>query len=168
MEIKKAEPKKSSNLPQSAQSKTSRLAYYSNPPRHNPSADSYNGVPNVFCNYSSGRFDPYRGNGGFYDRPHMYDRMGGFGRYYAGLEGYGGRPSFGYPSRFGLYGGGDGTYSGEGLSGHMGGGATENFGGYVVSSPYDSALGDFGSRSTPDRSGGSFTGGSGRYQPYAR
>lgn len=51
-------------------------------------------------------FDPYRSDADFGGRLSMYGRMGGFGggygRYYAGLEGYGDRPSFGYPNRFGL------------------------------------------------------------------
>ncbi|KAK3122036.1 hypothetical protein QOZ80_8BG0664270 [Eleusine coracana subsp. coracana] len=181
VEIKKAEPKKSSNPPQSSYSRNSRPAYDSDPPRDYPSADSYSGLPSVYCNYSSGGFDPYRSDGGSGDRLGMHGRMGGiggvYGRYYAGLEGYGGRPSFGYPSRFGPYGGGfDGPYVGGALSGYAGGGVTESFAGpgtsgfgnAVYGRPYDSALGDFGSSSTPDRSRGSFTGGSGRYHPYAR
>ncbi|GJN03860.1 hypothetical protein PR202_ga21349 [Eleusine coracana subsp. coracana] len=181
VEIKKAEPKKSSNPLQSSYSRSSRPAYDSDPPRDYPSADSYGGLPSVYCNYSSGGFDPYRSDGGSGDRLGMHGRMGGigggYGRYYAGLESYGGRPSFGYPSRFGPYGGGfDGAYVGGALSGYVGGGVTESFAGpgtsgfgnAVYGRPYDYALGDFGSSSTPDRSRGSFTGGSGRYHPYAR
>jgi heterogeneous nuclear ribonucleoprotein A1/A3 len=177
VEIKKAEPKKSSNPPQSGSSRNSRPAYGSDPPRDYPSADSYRGLPSVHYNYSSGGIDPYRSDGGFGGRLGMYGRMGGYGRYYAGLEGYGDRPSFGYPGRFGLYGGGfDGPYCRGGLSGYMAGGADESFGGpgtfgfgnTVYGRPYDSALGDFGPSSTPDRSREGFTGGSGRYHPYGR
>uniref|UniRef100_A0A0A9DHE9 Uncharacterized protein n=1 Tax=Arundo donax TaxID=35708 RepID=A0A0A9DHE9_ARUDO len=104
---------------------------------------------------------------------------GGYGRYYAGLGGYGSASSFGYPSRFVSYGGGfDGPYAGGDSSGYRRSGADESFGGIAPGSfgfggaiyggAYDSALGGYGSGSTPERSRGSFAGASGRYQPYGR
>ncbi|TVU05410.1 hypothetical protein EJB05_48571, partial [Eragrostis curvula] len=181
VEIKKAEPKKSSNPPQSSYGRNSRPVNDSDAPRDYPSADTYGGLANIYGNYSAGGFDPYRSDGRFSGRLGMYGRMGGigggYGRYYSGLEGYGAGPSLGYPSRFGMYGGGfDGAYAGGGLSGYMRGGAEESFGGpgssgfgsAVYGGPYDSALGNYGSGSTPDRSRGSFTGGAGRYHPYGR
>ncbi|KAL6859053.1 hypothetical protein ACP4OV_018055 [Aristida adscensionis] len=177
VEIKKAEPKKSSNPPPSVYGRNSRSARDSDPRSH-PSADNYGGVASVYGNYNSGGFGPYRSDGGFGVRLGSYGGMGGFGdgygRYYAGLGGYGGASSFGYPSRFGLYGGGfDGAYAAGDSSVYRPGGADEGFGGpsgsdfgAVYGGAYDSALGGYGSGSTPDRNRGNFTGGSGRYHPY--
>jgi heterogeneous nuclear ribonucleoprotein A1/A3 len=114
VEIKKAEPKKSSKPPQSAYGRNSRPAYDSDPLMDYPSADTYSRI--VDCP----TFTAITAVVDFIlievmeflvvGSACMYDRMdgcgGGYGRYYAGLEGYGGRPSFGYPSHFGLYGGG--------------------------------------------------------------
>jgi heterogeneous nuclear ribonucleoprotein A1/A3 len=117
----------------------------------------------------------------------------GYGRYYAGLGAYGAASSFGYPSRFGMYGGGfGGAYAGGDLSGYrrtaadesfgapgnsgfgVGGDAAENFGGpdgsgfggATYGGAYDPALGGYGSASTPDGNKGGFSGGYGRYHPY--
>lgn len=193
VEIKKAEPKKSSNPPPS-HGRNARSAYDSGS-RDHPSADSY-GLAGAYGNYRSGAFGPYRSDAGFGGRLGSYGGVGEFGgaysRYYAGLGGYGSMSSFGYPSRFGLYGGGfGGAYAGGDLSGYrrsgadesfgapgisgFGGAADESFGGPASSSAfagaayggsYDPALGGYGPASTPDKNRGSFTGGFGRYHPY--
>lgn len=195
MEIKKAEPKKSSDPPPSVRVRSSRSSYDSGS-RDHPSADNYGGSVNAYGSYRGGGFDPYRSDAGFSaSRLGSYGGMGdfgvGYGRYYAGLGAYGAASSFGYPSRFGLYGGGfGGPYAGGDMSGYrrpvadesfgapgnsgFGGNADESFGGPGSSGfagagyggAYDPALGGYGSASTPDRNKGSFTGGFGRYHPY--
>ncbi|CAO2207113.1 unnamed protein product [Urochloa humidicola] len=196
VEIKKAEPKKSSNPPPSGRGRSSRSSYDSGS-RDHPSADNYGGLANTYGSYSGGGFGPYRSDGGFTgSRLGSYGGMGefgvGYGRYYAGLGAYGAASSFGYPSRFGLYGGGfGGAYAGGDLSGYrrtvadesfgapgssgFGGDAAESFGGGPGSSgfggatyggAYDPALGGYGSASAPDANKGSFAGGYGRYHPY--
>ncbi|XP_062196086.1 glycine-rich RNA-binding protein 2-like isoform X2 [Phragmites australis] len=177
VEIKKAEPKKSSNPPPLVHGRNSRSAYDSDS-RDHPSADNYGGLASVYVNYRGGGFDPYRRDEDFGGRLGSYGGLGefggGYGRYYPGIGGYGDASSFGYPNRLGLYGGFHGAYAGGDLSGYRPGGADESFGGLgssafggsVYGGAYDSALGSFGSGSTPDRNRGSFTGRSGRYQPY--
>lgn len=177
VEIKKAEPKKSSNPPPSAYGSDSRSAY-GRDCRDRPSGDDHGGLAGAYNNYNSGGFGPYRNHGGFGGSLNGYggiDEYGvGYGRYYAGLGGYGGMSSLSYPSRFGSYGGGfDGAYPGANLSGYrrggdesFGGPSSSRFGGAMYGGAYDPALGGYGSGSTPDRIRGSFAGGSGRYHPY--
>jgi len=196
VEIKKAEPKKSSNPPPPppVHGRNARSAYDSGS-RDHPSADNYDGMASAYGNYRGGGFGPYRSDAGFGARLGNYGGIGDFGgaygRYYAGLGGYGAASSFGYPSRFGLYGGGfGGAYAGGDLSAYRRGGADESFSapgnsgfggdadesfggpgssgfsGTAYGGAYDPTLGSYGSASTPDTNRGSFTGGYGRYHPY--
>ncbi|KAL5681827.1 hypothetical protein ACJX0J_008212, partial [Zea mays] len=123
VEIKKAEPKKSSNAPPPPPlyGRNARLAYDSGS-RDHPSANNYGGMPNAYANYRGGGFGPYRSDTGFGGRLGNYGGTGDFGstygRYYAGLGGYGATTvlSFDYHNRFGLYGGGfGGAYAGADL-----------------------------------------------------
>ncbi|PWZ56487.1 Heterogeneous nuclear ribonucleoprotein 27C [Zea mays] len=122
VEIKKAEPKKSSNAPPPPlYGRNARLAYDSGS-RDHPSANNYGGMPNAYANYRGGGFGPYRSDAGFGGRLGNYGGTGDFGstygRYYAGLGGYGATTvlSFDYHNRFGLYGGGfGGAYAGADL-----------------------------------------------------
>uniref|UniRef100_A0A0E0IDP1 RRM domain-containing protein n=1 Tax=Oryza nivara TaxID=4536 RepID=A0A0E0IDP1_ORYNI len=181
VEIKKAEPKKSSNPPPSSHGSASRSAYGRDSRGHS-SGNDYGGLANAYSNYNSGGFGPYR-NHGVYGGGSLsgYGGIGEYGvqygRYYPGLGGSGGMPSFGYASRVGPYGGGfEGPYAGGNLSGYRRGG-DESFGGLSSSSfggamyggaAYDPALGGYASGSTPERSRGNLAGGSGRYNPYGR
>jgi len=134
VEIKKAEPKKSSNPPPSGRGRSSRSSYDSGS-RDHPSSDNYGGLANPYGSYRGGGFDPYRSDAGFSGgRLGSYGGMGefgvGYGRYYAGLGAYGAASSFGgYPSRFGLYGGYGGAYAGGDLSGYRRTVTDESFGG---------------------------------------
>ncbi|KAG2579553.1 heterogeneous nuclear ribonucleoprotein 1-like [Panicum virgatum] len=195
VEIKKAEPKKSSNPPPSGRGRSSRSSYDSGS-RDHPSSDNYGGLANPYGSYRGGGFDPYRSDAGFSGgRLGSYGGMGefgvGYGRYYAGLGAYGAASSFGgYPSRFGLYGGYGGAYAGGDLSGYrrtvadesfggpgnsgfggdadegFGGPGSSGFGGAAYGGAYDPALGGYGPAGAPDRNKGSFAGGFGRYHPY--
>lgn len=196
MEIKKAEPKKSSNPPPAppVHGRNARSAYDSGS-RDHLSADNYGELSSAYGNYRGGVFGPYRSDAGFGGRLASYGGIGDFGgaygRYYAGLGSYGAATSFGYPNRFGLYGGGfGGAYAGGDLSGYRRGGAGESFGahgnsgfggdaddsfggpgssgfsGAAYGGAYDPTLGGYGSASAPDTNRGSFTGGYGRYHPY--
>uniref|UniRef100_A0A0E0LWA8 RRM domain-containing protein n=1 Tax=Oryza punctata TaxID=4537 RepID=A0A0E0LWA8_ORYPU len=181
VEIKKAEPKKSSNPPSSSHGSASRSAY-GRDSRGQSSGNGYGGLANAYSNYNSGGFGPYR-NHGVYGGGSLsgYGGIGEYGiqygRYYPGLGGSGGMPSFGYASRVGPYGGGfEGPYAGGNLSGYRRGG-DDSFGGLSSSSfggamyggaVYDPALGGYASGSTPERSRGNLAGGSGRYNPYGR
>ncbi|MBA0578633.1 hypothetical protein Gorai_020908 [Gossypium raimondii] len=164
VEIKKAEPKKSSNpAPGPAYGSESRGRSYN---------DGYGG----FGDYGGFGPGPYRSFGGFGSRYGDYGGYGGgaadFGGSYGGFgggggfSGYRGDPSFGYGSRYGSYagglsgtgigpygrgGGGYGSYSGSGPSGNYDSGPGAGFGG---------PGGLYGSRSG--------YGGSSRYHPYAR
>ena len=173
VEIKKAEPKKSSNPPPSARS-DSRSAY-GRDSRDRLSGDDYGGMAGAYSSYNSGGFGPYRNHGSFGGgHGAIDDYHGRYGRYYAGLGSYEGMSSFGYPSRFGSYGGGfDGVYAGGNLSGYrrggdesFGGPTSSSFGGAMYGGPYDPALGGYGPGSTLDMNRGSFGGASGRYHPY--
>lgn len=55
VEIKKAEPKKSSNPPESAYSRKSSPVYDSDPPM-DYRANTYSGLPSIYCNNNSGGF----------------------------------------------------------------------------------------------------------------
>ncbi|KAJ8527875.1 hypothetical protein K7X08_015326 [Anisodus acutangulus] len=159
VEIKKAEPKKTSNS-------ASGPAYGSESRGRGAYNDSYGGFGNSYnSSFGSGGFGPasYRSSGG------MGGRFGDYGGYGAGE--FGGRygdfgggefgnyrgadPSLGYSSRYGSYAGG---YGGGGLMAAYGRGA-----GYE-SNP---GAGGYGG---PGGLYGSRTGysGSSRYHPYAR
>ncbi|CAK9148885.1 unnamed protein product [Ilex paraguariensis] len=166
VEIKKAEPKKSSKPPPAP-------GYGSNS-RNRSFGDgfgeSYRGFDGGFGP------GPYRTPGGF------GSRLGGYGGYgsavsdyggYGGfgsssLGGYRGESSLGYSSRFGPYGGGfSGGYGGSGLGGY---GPTEGYGSYGGSDyggGYDSGPGASygGTGGLYGRGGYS---GSSRYHPYSR
>ncbi|KAL5231092.1 hypothetical protein ABZP36_029868 [Zizania latifolia] len=180
VEIKKAEPKKSSNPPPSAYGSASRSAYGRDSRGHS-SGNDYGGLASAYSNYSGGGFGPYRNHGGYGGGSLSgYGGMGqygvAYGRYYAGLGGPGGMSPFGYSSSVGQYGGGfEGAYAGGNSSGYMRGGdesfgglSSSSFGGAMYGTAYDPALGGYGSGSTPERNRGSFAGGSGRYNPYGR
>ncbi|KQJ98782.1 heterogeneous nuclear ribonucleoprotein A0 isoform X2 [Brachypodium distachyon] len=176
VEIKKAEPKKSSNPPPSGGS-DSRSAY-SRDSRDRPSGNDHGGLAGGYNSFNGGGFGPYRNLGAFGGslggHGGVGDYHGRYGRYYAGLGGYEGMSSFGYPSRFAPYGGGfDGPYAGGNFSGYrrggdesFGGPGSSSFGGGMYGGPYDPALGGYGPGSTPDMNRGSFGGASGRYHPY--
>ncbi|KAI4973141.1 hypothetical protein ZWY2020_028849 [Hordeum vulgare] len=141
VEIKKAEPKKSSNLPTSTGS-DSRSAY-GRDCRDRPSGDDRGGLADAYSSYNSGE-----------------------------LGGYEGMSSFGYPSRFGPYGGGlDGPYAAGNLRGYrrggdesFGGPGSSSFGGAMYAGAYDPALGIYAPGCTPDMNRGSFA--PGRHHPY--
>lgn len=173
VEIKKAEPKKSTNPPPSAGS-DSRSAY-GRVSRDRPSRDDVGvGLADAYSSYGSG-FGPYRnhpsfagslGNGG------VGDYHGRYGRYPPGIGSYEGMSSYGYPSRFGPYGGGfDGPYAGGNLSAYrrggddsFGGPGSSSYAGAMYAGAYDPALGAYGPGGPPDMNRGSFA--PGRYHPY--
>jgi heterogeneous nuclear ribonucleoprotein A1/A3 len=80
--------------------------------------------------------------------------------------------SYGYPSRFGPYGGGfDGPYAGGNLSAYrrggddsFGGPGSASYAGAMYAGAYDPALGAYGPGGPPDMNRGSFA--PGRYHPY--
>lgn len=172
VEIKKAEPKKSSNLPTSTGS-DSRSAY-GRDSRDRPSGDDRGGLADAYSSYNSGGFGPYRNHGGFVGgHGGVRDYHERYGHYYPGLGGYEGMSSFGYPSRFGPYGGGfDGPYAGGNLRGYrrggdesFGGPGSSSFGGAMYAGAYDPALGVYAPGGSPDMMNrGSFA--PGRYHPY--
>ncbi|KAL6661737.1 hypothetical protein ACP70R_001121 [Stipagrostis hirtigluma subsp. patula] len=96
VEIKKAEPKKSSNPPPPVYGRNSRSAHDSDP-RGRPSADNYGGLARAYGHYNSGGFGPYRSDEVLGARFGNYNGMGEFGaaygRYYPGLGGYVGASS---------------------------------------------------------------------------
>ena len=174
MEIKKAEPKKSTNPPPSVGS-DSRSAY-GRDSRDRPSRDDSRGLADVYSNsYTGGGFGPYRNHGsyvGSLGNGGLGDYHGRYSRYYPGVGSYEAMSSFGYPSRFGPYGGGfDGPYAGGNLSAYrrggdesFGGPGSSSYGGAMYSGAYDPALGAYGPGGPPDMHRGSF--GPGRYHPY--
>ncbi|XWS31101.1 hypothetical protein CRYUN_Cryun23aG0048700 [Craigia yunnanensis] len=142
VEIKKAEPKKTSNpAPGPAYASESRGRSY---------------------NDGFGGFGDYGGDG-FGPAPYSYEGFGGGG--YGGFGGFRGDSSFGYSSRFGSYAGG---LSGSGIGAYgRGGGGYGSYGGSGSSGSYDSGPGaGFG---RPGGLYGSRTGygGNSRYHPYA-
>ncbi|XP_058211237.1 uncharacterized protein LOC131323450 [Rhododendron vialii] len=181
VEIKKAEPKKSSNsAPAPAYGRGSRGRGY---------VDDFGGFGDSYSSFSSGNFGPasYRtfgGGGG--------GRLGDYGGYGGGSEfggrygdfggsdymGYRGDPSLGYSSRFGSYGGEfGGGYGGSALGGYgRGGGGYGNYGGSGSGAGYDSGPGagyDSGPGAGYGGAGGLYGSragysGSSRYHPYAR
>ncbi|KAF7833201.1 heterogeneous nuclear ribonucleoprotein 1-like [Senna tora] len=173
VEIKKAEPKKSSN--------PAPHPPFGSDSRARPYGDAYGGFGDSFSSFGGGSFGPapYRSLGGFGGRLGDYGGYGGgddfggsFGGYGgSGFAGYRGDSSFGYSSRYGSYMGslGAGYGGGGGLGAYgRGSGSYESYGGPGSGGGYDSgpsagyggAGGLYGSR-------GSY-GGSSRYHPYAR
>ncbi|GMH07139.1 hypothetical protein Nepgr_008979 [Nepenthes gracilis] len=169
VEIKKAEPKKSSNpAPGPAFSSDSRARAYGN---------GFRGFPDSYSGFGSG-FSPasYRAFGGFGSRFSDYGGYGGgdiggsfdgFGG--SGFSSYRGESSFGgYSGRYGSYGGGGlgGGYGGSGLGAYGRGGD-----GYDSSGPgagYGSGPGAYGAGVGGlygNRAG--YSSGN-RYHPYAR
>eukprot|EP00262_Sarcandra_glabra_P011120 TRINITY_DN2683_c0_g1_i2.p1 TRINITY_DN2683_c0_g1~~TRINITY_DN2683_c0_g1_i2.p1 ORF type:complete len:353 (-),score=72.23 TRINITY_DN2683_c0_g1_i2:222-1280(-) len=172
VEIKKAEPKKTSNPLAPAFGSDSRAR---------PFSDGLSGFNDPYSGFGSGGFGPasYRSAGG------LGGRLGGYGGYGSGefgggyggfgsggLGDYRGDSSLGYSSRFGSYGGGlGGGYSGVGLGGF--GRRSEGYGDYAGSGyggGYESGPGaSYGAGGGGLYAGrGGYSGGSGRYHPYAR
>ncbi|KVI02099.1 Nucleotide-binding, alpha-beta plait, partial [Cynara cardunculus var. scolymus] len=185
VEIKKAEPKKSSNAAPPS---------YGGEPRGRGYGDSYGGYGDSYGSYGGGGGGgggygpPYRSLGGLSSRFGDYggygpsgsefsSRYGDFGGDYGGYRG-GEPPVGGYSSRFSSFGGGfggggggGGGYGGSGLGGYGRGGAGYGSyggpgggggGGYEsgAGSGYGGAGGPYGSRA------GYGGGGGGRYHPY--
>ncbi|GMP53227.1 hypothetical protein CsSME_00018756 [Camellia sinensis var. sinensis] len=176
VEIKKAEPKKSSNpAPAPAYGSDYRGRGYGDVP------DGFGGFGNSYSGFGSGSFGPasYRTLGGLGGRLGDYGGYGGGsefgGRYgdFGGSDymGYRGEPSLGHSSRFGSYAGGfGGGYGGSGLGGYGRGGAGGygSYGGSGSSSGYDSAPGaGYGGAGGLYGSRAGYSGGS-RFHPYAR
>ncbi|KAM7499020.1 hypothetical protein LguiA_023434 [Lonicera macranthoides] len=174
VEVKKAEPKKSSNqLPAPAYGSKSRARSFS---------DDFGGFGNSYGGFDGGFGPgPYRTPGGFGRLGGGYggygggSEFGGYGDYgSSALGGYRGESSLGYTSRFGTYGGGFGGGSGlggygrgEGYGSYAGGGGG---GGAGYGGGYDSGPGASygGTGGLYGRGGGGYGGGSSRYHPYAR
>ncbi|PKA47522.1 Heterogeneous nuclear ribonucleoprotein 1 [Apostasia shenzhenica] len=177
VEIKKAEPKKSSNQPPPRYDSEYRGRHYSD--------GVGGGFNSSFGGVGGGGFGPssYRGAGGMGPRLGAFGSYGGgaeefgsgYGGYGGSLGGYRGESSFGYSSRLGSYGGGfGGGYSGGGFGAY---GRDEGFGGYGGSgygggydsgpgAGYGSGGGLYGGRGSYGTGGGA--GPSGRYHPYSR
>ncbi|KAI8553038.1 hypothetical protein RHMOL_Rhmol06G0314400 [Rhododendron molle] len=168
VEIKKAEPKKTSKPPPTP-------AYGSNS-RARSFNDNLGGFGSSYVGFDGGFGPgPNRTPGGIGTRFGGYGAYGGGGSEFGGygdfgtssLGAYRGESSLGYSSRFGSYGGGlSGGYGGSGLGGY---GRGEGYGSYGASS-YD------GYESGPGASYGGVGGqygrggysGSSRYHPYSR
>ncbi|XP_010552352.1 PREDICTED: heterogeneous nuclear ribonucleoprotein 1 [Tarenaya hassleriana] len=180
VEIKKAEPKKSSNQPP---------APYGSNPRGRSFNDNYGRFGGPYGGFDGGYGPgPLRSHGGPGSRfggGYGYgggrgngEFGGGYGGYGGGsVGGYRGEPSLGYPSRFGPYGGGGGYggggygssvgYGGMGLGGYSRGG--EGYGGYSGAG-YGGAF-EPGPGASYEGAGGFYGrgySGSSRYHPYAR
>ncbi|EPS72088.1 g-strand specific single-stranded telomere-binding protein 1 [Genlisea aurea] len=177
VEIKKAEPKKPSNLPPAPA--------YGSDSRGRGYGDSYGGFGNSYNNFGGGGagFGPAYNNrsfgSGYGSRFGDYGGPGEFGggRYgdYGSSEfGYREGP-LGYPSgRYASYGGGGfggggGGYGGGGLGGYARGGGGGGYGGPVSGGGYDSGPG-IGYGGAGGMYGGrtGYGGGGSRYHPYAR
>ncbi|KAF3783565.1 Heterogeneous nuclear ribonucleoprotein 1 [Nymphaea thermarum] len=179
VEIKKAEPRKASNLPGPSFGSDSRARPYSG------GAGGFGGSYGGFGGPGDFGPPPYRSGGGYGSRLGSYGGFGGgvgsdFGGGYGGfgsggLGGYRGETSFGYSGRLGSYGGGgagfDGGYGGGGPLGGYGRGV-DDYGGYGRSDyggGYESGPGaGYGGGSYYGGRGGYGGGGTGRYHPYAR
>ncbi|CAL0318657.1 unnamed protein product [Lupinus luteus] len=174
VEIKKAEPKKSSN-PASLRP----FASNSRPRSYN---DGFGGFGDSYGSFSSSSYGPgsYRSPGGFGARYGDYggygggdDFTGGFGGYGAaagGYVGYQADSSFGYSSRYGSYMGAfGGGYGSGGLGAYgQGAGVYGGYGGPGTGGGYELSPGaGYGGAGGLYHSRGSYGGGS-RYHPYAR
>ncbi|KAG7037314.1 Heterogeneous nuclear ribonucleoprotein 1 [Cucurbita argyrosperma subsp. argyrosperma] len=170
VEIKKAEPKKSSNPPPAP-------AYGSNS-RARSFNDGFGGYGGSYGDFDAGFGPgPFRTAGGLGGRiggGYGYGSGGDFGGGYGGfgsssLGGYRGESSLGYSSRFGPYSGGfGGGYGTSGLGGYgRGVDGYGSYGGSGYGGGYDSGPGASygGAGGLYGRGGYS---GSSRYHPYAR
>ncbi|XWS51709.1 hypothetical protein CRYUN_Cryun11dG0007000 [Craigia yunnanensis] len=173
VEIKKAEPKKTSNPPHAP-------AYGSNS-RGRSYDDDFGGYGGSYGGFDGGFGPgPYRtpgSLGGRFSGGYGYGSGGGggeFGGSYGGfggssLGGYGGESSLGYSGRFGHYVGGfGGGYGGSGVGGYgRGGDGYGSYAGTGYGSGYDSGPGaSYGGAGGVYGRGG--YGSSSRYHPYAR
>jgi len=177
VEIKKAEPKKTSNpAPAPAYGSDSRGRGY---------VDDFGGFGNSYSSFGSGGFGPasYRSFGGLGSRFGDYGVYGGgrgsdFGGRYGDFGGsdymnYRGEPSLagGYSSRFGSYAGEfSGGYGGGGLGAYgRGGGSYGSYGGSGSGASYDSGpgAGPYGGAGGLYGGRSGYSGGS-RYHPYGR
>jgi len=177
VEIKKAEPKKTSNpAPAPAYGSDSRGRGY---------VDDFGGFGNSYSSFGSGGFGPasYRSFGGLGSRFGDYGVYGGgrgsdFGGRYGDFGGsdymnYRGEPSLagGYSSRFGSYAGDfSGGYGGGGLGAYgRGGGSYGSYGGSGSGASYDSGpgAGPYGGAGGLYGGRSGYSGGS-RYHPYGR
>ncbi|KAJ1386115.1 RNA-binding domain superfamily [Sesbania bispinosa] len=168
VEIKKAEPKKSSN--------STSLPPFASDSRARSYGDGFGGFGDSYGGFASGGYGPasYRSLGGFGGRLGDYGGYGGddfngsFGGYggAGGYAGFRGESSFGYSSRYGSYmgglGGGLGAYG-------RGGGGYGSYGGPSTGEGYEGpgAAGYGGAGGGLYASRGSY-GGNSRYHPYAR
>ncbi|KAL1362813.1 hypothetical protein HN51_011025 [Arachis hypogaea] len=175
VEIKKAEPKKSSN--------SASLPPFASDSRALPYYDGFGGFGDSFGSFGNSSFDPasYRSLGGFGGRLSSYggygsgdDFGGSFGGSGGGIgggyAGYRGESSFGYSSRYGSFMGGLGDgYGGSGLGAYgRGGGSYGSYGGVATGGSYEPRSGTgYGGAGGPYGSRGGY-GGSSRYHPYAR
>lgn len=178
VEIKKAEPKKSSSNPGRAPSfgGDSRMQMY------NDGFSGYGSDP--YSGLGSGGYGPasYRALGGIDSRLGDYGGYGGsgseFGASYGGYSGgYRGESSFGPSSRYGSYDVGfGGGYGGSGFGAYgRGGGGYGGYGGSGSSGGYDAGPGaGYGGVGGGGGGGGGLYGGrtgysgSSRYHPYGR
>ncbi|KAE9615824.1 hypothetical protein Lal_00017435 [Lupinus albus] len=177
VEIKKAEPKKSSN--------PASLPPFTSDSRARSYNNAFDGFGDSYGSFSNSSYGPssYRSLGGFGARYGDYGGYGGgddfsgsFGGYggaagaAGGYAGYRAEPSFGYSSRYGSYMGAlGGGYGGGGLGTYArGGGGYGSYGGPGTSGGYESGPGaGYGGAGGMYASRGSY-GGSSRYHPYAR
>uniref|UniRef100_A0A1J3H7T7 Heterogeneous nuclear ribonucleoprotein 1 n=1 Tax=Noccaea caerulescens TaxID=107243 RepID=A0A1J3H7T7_NOCCA len=170
VEIKKAEPKKSSNRSPPS---------YGSHPRGRSFNDSYGNYGGPYGGYDGGYGPPgpIRSHGGppsrfpgyGYGRGGVGAEFGGYGPY-GSLGGYRNEPPLGYSSRFGPYGSG---FGGEGYNGGYGPGGGYNGGGYGRGGGegYGGYGGAFESGGNYEGAGGPYGrgySGSSRYHPYAR
>ncbi|XP_057430226.1 heterogeneous nuclear ribonucleoprotein 1 [Lotus japonicus] len=176
VEIKKAEPKKSSN--------SGSLPPFASDSRPRSYNDGFSGFADSYGSFGSGGYGPgsyrslYGGRLGDYGGYGTDDFSGSFGSYGAGAGagsgGYAGRygeSSFGYSGRYGSYMGGlGGGYGGGGLGAYgRGGGAYGSYGGPGTGEGFDGPGAGYGGAG-----GGMYAGsragygGSSRYHPYAR
>lgn len=176
VEIKKAEPKKSSN--------SSSFPSFGSDSRARSYNGGFGGFDDSYGSFPGGGYGPasYRSLGGIGGRFSDYggygggdDFSGGFGGYggsggAGGYAGYrGGESSFGYSGRYGSYMGGlGGGYGGGGLGPYGRGGGYGSYGGPGTGGGYESGPGTgFGGTGGPYSSRGGY-GGSSRYHPYTR
>ncbi|KAL9331195.1 hypothetical protein ACSQ67_000805 [Phaseolus vulgaris] len=177
VEIKKAEPKKSSN--------PASLAPFASDSRARSYNDGFSGFGDSYGSFGGSGYGPgsYRSlGGGFAGRLGDYggygagdDFGGSFGGYggsgAGGYAGFRGESSFGYSSRYGSYMGGLGAgYGSSGLGAYgRGAGGYGSYGGPGTGGGYESGpgagYGGAGGGVYPSR--GSY-GGSSRYHPYTR
>ncbi|KAK3017278.1 hypothetical protein RJ639_007390 [Escallonia herrerae] len=173
VEIKKAEPKRSSS--------SGPAPAYGSEPRERAYDDDFGGFGNSYSGYGSGGFGPapYRSFGG------LSSRFGDYGGYGAGGGEFGGRygdfggsdfggfrgePSLNYSSRYGSYGGGlGGGYGGTGIGAYSrGGGSYGSYGEPGAGGGFDAGPGSsYGGAGGLYGSRGGYSGGS-RFHPYAR